>query len=137
MNSHSGVCWASLNEIPKAGDLSTRKEIIINLGLIWNKTCIFLSTWYGSPITSGKREKKKLCKIPSKWSDRQHQWLGSETKSFQWTEISMHVLTLQRMQKKASETGFQDFHLTFGFMYRCDGSKTKSFRGHIFETAEE
>ena len=36
-----------------------RKEIIINLGLSWNKTCNFLSTCYGSPITRRKRKKKK------------------------------------------------------------------------------
>ena len=49
--------WALLNEIPKARDLSMRKEII-NLGLIWNKTCISLSTCYRSPIMREKREKK-------------------------------------------------------------------------------
>ena len=68
MNSHSGVWWASLNEIPKARDLSSRKEIINSLGLVWIKRCIFLSTCYGSPITREKREKKRLCKIPSKWT---------------------------------------------------------------------
>ena len=59
MNSPSMVYETSLNEIPKAWDLSTRKEIIINLGLIWNKTRIFLSTSSGSPITSGKKRKEK------------------------------------------------------------------------------
>ena len=56
MNSHSEVWWASLNEYPKKR-LSTRKETIINLGLIWNKTCIFLSTCYDSPIARGKKER--------------------------------------------------------------------------------
>ena len=68
MNSPSGVWWASLKEMPKAGDLSTSDENIINLGLTRNKTCILLSTCYGSPVTRGKREKKRLCKIPSKWT---------------------------------------------------------------------
>ena len=40
-------------------DLSTRKETIINLGLIWNKTYIFLSTCYGSPITREKKKRKE------------------------------------------------------------------------------
>ena len=51
--------WTSLNETPKAGDLSTRKEIIINLGLIRNKTCTSLSTCYENPITKGKKRKEK------------------------------------------------------------------------------
>ena len=54
--------WASLNEIPKAGDLSMKKGIITNLGLIGNKTCIFPSTCYKSPMTRGKREKKDSTK---------------------------------------------------------------------------
>ena len=45
-----------------------RKEIIINLGLIWNKTCILLPTCYGNPITKEKREENKFHKTPSKWT---------------------------------------------------------------------
>ena len=60
-----------VKQIPKAVGLSTRKEIVINRSLIWNKTCISLSTCYGSPITRGKRKKKRLYKISSKWT---HNW---------------------------------------------------------------
>ena len=41
-------------------DLSTRKGTIINPGLIWNKTCIFLPTCYGSPLMKEKKEENKL-----------------------------------------------------------------------------
>ena len=41
---------------------------IINLGLIWNKTCILLPTWYGNPITKQKREENKFHSISSKWT---------------------------------------------------------------------
>ena len=57
-----------IKQIPEAVDLSMRKDIVIKLGLIWNKMCIFLSTCYGSPIMRRKREKKRLYKIPSKWT---------------------------------------------------------------------
>ena len=63
-----GYWWTSLNETPKARDLSTRKEIIINLGLIWNKTYTSLSMYYENPIMRWGREKKRLCKVQSKWT---------------------------------------------------------------------
>ena len=36
--------------------------MIINLGLIWNKTCISLSTCDGNPITRGKEKRKDSTK---------------------------------------------------------------------------
>ena len=42
--------------------MSTRKETMINLGLISNKTCISLSTCYDSPVTRGKRGNKVCTK---------------------------------------------------------------------------
>ena len=45
-----------------------RKETIINLCLIWNKTYILLLTLYGNPITRRKTEENKFHKTPSKWT---------------------------------------------------------------------
>ena len=39
-----------------------RRGKIINLGLIWNKACILLPTWYGNLITRAKREENKSYK---------------------------------------------------------------------------
>ena len=44
------------------------KETIMNLGRTWNKTCILKSTWYGNPMTGGKREENKFHRISSKWT---------------------------------------------------------------------